>query len=201
MDASQNSDAAWKGKRTNGTVHLCKTWEDVNYSERKIRGCLETGGREGWWEGMRTLGGWWLWLLFCSLGHPWGMWKFPGQGSILCHSSSPSHCIDNTRSLTHWTTRKLLIHYWLRWWFQRCVHWPKLIKLFTLNMGSYCILILSQKTCLKGMKQVNKQKCGFRVPLWCSRLRIKCCHCRNGLLPLLRHNAPSGVALEGKDES
>ena len=34
------------------------------------------------------------------------MWKFPGQGSNLCHSSNPSHCRDSARSLTHCTTRE-----------------------------------------------------------------------------------------------
>ena len=29
-----------------------------------------------------------------------GMWKFPGQGSNLSHSSNPNHCRDNTRSST-----------------------------------------------------------------------------------------------------
>ena len=33
-------------------------------------------------------------------GHTLGMWKFPGQGSHLCHSSNPSHCSDNAGSLT-----------------------------------------------------------------------------------------------------
>ena len=28
-----------------------------------------------------------------------GMWKFPGQGSNLHHSSNPNHCRQNTRSL------------------------------------------------------------------------------------------------------
>ena len=35
--------------------------------------------------------------------------KFPGQGSNLCHSSDPSQCSDNARSLTHWATRELPI--------------------------------------------------------------------------------------------
>ena len=34
------------------------------------------------------------------------MWKFPGQGWNPCHSSNPSHCSDNTRSLTCGTTRE-----------------------------------------------------------------------------------------------
>ena len=32
------------------------------------------------------------------------MWKFPGQGLYPCHSSNPSHCGNNTRSLTQCTT-------------------------------------------------------------------------------------------------
>ena len=36
------------------------------------------------------------------------MWKFLGQGPNLCHSSDISRCSDNTRSLTHCTTRELL---------------------------------------------------------------------------------------------
>ena len=33
------------------------------------------------------------------------MWKFPGQGSNTCHSSNPSCCSDNARSLAHWVTK------------------------------------------------------------------------------------------------
>ena len=46
---------------------------------------------------------WFFWLYY-------GMWKFPGQGSNLCHSSDPSGCSDNTGSLTH-TTRELIFFY------------------------------------------------------------------------------------------
>ena len=35
------------------------------------------------------------------------MWKFPGQGSNSSHSSDPSHCSDNARSLTRCATREL----------------------------------------------------------------------------------------------
>jgi len=35
------------------------------------------------------------------LGHVCGMWKFPGQGLNLCHSSDLSYSSDNTGSLTH----------------------------------------------------------------------------------------------------
>ena len=40
------------------------------------------------------------------------MWKFPGQGLKLCHSSNWSLGSDNARSLTCCATRKLLK--WLR---------------------------------------------------------------------------------------
>ena len=36
------------------------------------------------------------------------MWKFPGQGLNLCHSSTLSRCSDNTGSLSHCATRELL---------------------------------------------------------------------------------------------
>ena len=46
------------------------------------------------------------------------MRKFPGQKSKPCYSSHPSHCRDNTRSLTCCSTREL--HFWLfkeaLWW-------------------------------------------------------------------------------------
>ena len=32
------------------------------------------------------------------------MWKFPGQGLNLSHSSDPSHFSDNAGSLTHYVT-------------------------------------------------------------------------------------------------
>ena len=41
---------------------------------------------------------WWVWGCICCL------WKFPGQGPNLHHSSNPSCCNDNTRSLTRCTT-------------------------------------------------------------------------------------------------
>ena len=39
-----------------------------------------------------------FYLIFC--GHAHGMWKFPGQGLNLYHSSDLSHCGDNAGSLT-----------------------------------------------------------------------------------------------------
>ena len=54
----------------------------------------------------------WEGFFVCFLvffGHTCGMWKFPGQRSDLHHSKSPSHCSDNTRSLTHCTARELLV--------------------------------------------------------------------------------------------
>ena len=41
------------------------------------------------------------------LAHSHGMWKLPDRGSNLHHSSDPSHCSDNTRSLTWPGTREL----------------------------------------------------------------------------------------------
>ena len=35
------------------------------------------------------------------------MWKFPGQGLNLCHSSDPRYCSDNAGSLTCCIARKL----------------------------------------------------------------------------------------------
>ena len=45
--------------------------------------------------------------------HARGMWKFSGQGSNPCHGSDPSHCGDNTRSLSCCTTRELLHKHFL----------------------------------------------------------------------------------------
>ena len=42
-----------------------------------------------------------------------GLWSFPGQGSNPSHSSDPSYWSDNTRSLTCWSTRELLRHFWI----------------------------------------------------------------------------------------
>ena len=44
-------------------------------------------------------------IFFKFFGHTHSMWKFSGQGWNPCHSSDPSHCSDNTRSLTHCATR------------------------------------------------------------------------------------------------
>ena len=43
-------------------------------------------------------------VLFCFLSffdHAHGTWKFPEQGSNLCHSGDFNHTSDNARSLTH----------------------------------------------------------------------------------------------------
>ena len=49
-----------------------------------------------------------LFVCLFVFGIALGMWKFPGQGSNPCHRSNPSHCSDNTGSLTCCTTRECL---------------------------------------------------------------------------------------------
>ena len=46
-------------------------------------------------------------------GHGQGMWKFLSQGSNPCHSCNPSHSSDNGGSLTHCTTKELLVIYFI----------------------------------------------------------------------------------------
>ena len=46
-------------------------------------------------------------IRFCFVCCTHEMWKFPGQGPNPCHSSSPSLCSDNARSLTHCGTGEL----------------------------------------------------------------------------------------------
>ena len=48
-----------------------------------------------------------LFSFFLCQAH--SMWKFLGQRQNLSHSSDPSHCSDNTRSLTHCAKRDLLV--------------------------------------------------------------------------------------------
>ena len=64
-----------------------------------------------------------IWSLFVLLyvGCACSMWKFPGQG--LNHSSNLSHCIDNAGSLTHCTTREVLI--FVLEWLQQKAQGPK----------------------------------------------------------------------------
>ena len=51
---------------------------------------------------------WCVFIVFIFIfGCSRGIWKFPDQGSNPCLSSDPSCCSDNTRSLTHCTTREL----------------------------------------------------------------------------------------------
>ena len=53
----------------------------------------------------------------CSLGagcFTHCMQNFPGQGSKFCHSTDPSHCNNNSISLTHWATREFLCS--KSWW-------------------------------------------------------------------------------------
>ena len=45
---------------------------------------------------------------FYVFGCTCNMWKFPGQGSNPLHSSKPSHCSDNAKSLTFCATGELL---------------------------------------------------------------------------------------------
>ena len=51
---------------------------------------------------------------FC---HTHGMPRFLGQGSNPSHSSNPSWCSDNTRSLTHRATRGPLFSFFLSFFF------------------------------------------------------------------------------------
>ena len=51
-------------------------------------------------------------VLLC--GRAQGMWKFPGHGWNPCHSCNQNHSSDNSRSLTHCTTRELQVYYFLR---------------------------------------------------------------------------------------
>ena len=44
---------------------------------------------------------------FVCFGYTYSMQKFSGQGLNPYYSSDPSHSNDNTRFLTHWTTREL----------------------------------------------------------------------------------------------
>ena len=46
------------------------------------------------------------WFLFFS-GPARGLWKFPEEGSNLCHSSDPNRCSDSARSLTPCAAREL----------------------------------------------------------------------------------------------
>ena len=48
-------------------------------------------------------------MIHISFG--FSMWMFPGQGSNTRWSTDLSLCGENTRALTHHTTRELLIHY------------------------------------------------------------------------------------------
>ena len=50
-----------------------------------------------------------LYYLLVFWPHPWHV-KFLGQGVNLCHSSDQCHSSNNTRSLTHWTTRNSLYY-------------------------------------------------------------------------------------------
>ena len=53
-----------------------------------------------------------IYLLFRL--HARSMWKFSSQGSNPCHSSSPRHCSNNTKSLTYCSTRELQIPFYFK---------------------------------------------------------------------------------------
>ena len=56
---------------------------------------------------------WPLMYKFCFVPHTHSMWKFLGHRLNPCHSSNPSHCSNNARSLTHCATRELLMYKFL----------------------------------------------------------------------------------------
>ena len=76
----------FKGKH----VEMCNDWEPYLKSSININITINSFS-----------------IIFFFFGHPYGMWKFLGQRSNLCHSSSPSHCSD-IRSLICCATRELL---------------------------------------------------------------------------------------------
>ena len=53
---------------------------------------------------------------FFFFGHTHSMWKFPGQGWNLYHSSNWSHSRDNAGSLTPWATRELPLSFFFLTW-------------------------------------------------------------------------------------
>lgn len=55
--------------------------------------------------------GFFLLFVIFYLSHTQRMWKFRGQVSKPCHSSSPSHCTDNSGFLTSWATGELLLYF------------------------------------------------------------------------------------------
>ena len=54
-------------------------------------------------------------FFFFFFVHAHSMQKFSGQQSNLCHSGSPSHCSDNTRSLTNCTTSEFQLFFKFSW--------------------------------------------------------------------------------------
>lgn len=52
---------------------------------------------------------------FFFFGHAHSMWTFLGQGLNQHHSSDPSRCSNNTRSLTHCATRNSSICFFKKW--------------------------------------------------------------------------------------
>ena len=73
----------------------------------------------------RFIGGFCLFVCLLLFGCTSGIGKFPDQGSNPCHSSKPSHCSDNTSSLTLWGTRELQTRFIV---YLKCI-----INIFTLN--------------------------------------------------------------------
>ena len=72
--------------------------------------------------------------------HTYGIWKFLAQGSNLCHSSNPSHCSDNARSLTSCPARELQIIVFLMssLFFGLCFSWKKCLRVFLVFIKWYC---------------------------------------------------------------
>ena len=76
-----------------------------------------------------------------SFGHTHGMFKFPGQGLNLCHSSNPRCCCDNTRSLTHCATRELVIFCFLALYFATLQNSLISSRIFFFFLEIYCVII------------------------------------------------------------
>ena len=75
-----------------------------------------------------------FWFLFFGCVH--SLQQFLGQGSNPWHSNDPSSCSDNTRSLTWWPHKELLVFFFLsykQWpyYSNQKSWWPNLMKNFS----------------------------------------------------------------------
>ena len=129
-------------------------------------------------------------FFFFFWSHP--RWKFPGQGSNTCHSSSLSHCND-TRSLTCCAIRELLVSFSWMFSFLRISVEKTFSPLNDLNISVKNQLIIYMRIYFWALFSAPlvydyTQILLEEFPLWCNRIDGICTAPRTKVQSLAWHS-------------